>query len=436
MQQNCSARMKKVIIVGSGPAGLLLAHHLVSRGRYQVEIYERRPDPRSTKQSKNRTYPISLQSRGLSAIRDIPGLEEALAEKGILSAGTLIHRKRGKPRSVERKTPVLLIDRNQLVLVLLQQLQRYGPEQVRISFDSTCIGVEPETNTLSIQPAEGNPFSARYDYLVGADGVRSQVRVAMESEGNILCQQSIVPDAYKSVFVPRSSQDGAIELESDRIHTWTLERGIRLVMAPQPGNWLHGTLIFPPDKNPLENCTTVAEVLAYFQDKAPSLACLMTAVEAENLRLSPVSTLLTVRCDRMHVGDRIVFVGDAAHAVSPSIGQGCNASLQDVQVFVQLLDESRDNWEQALPAFTAKRLPDVHALRELSDYSFPRTKRMMLEFVFRLTLGKPLSRWFPKLVKPLPMQLVMEGKLPYSEVLHISKGWIDRVRLSMKDRDS
>ena len=65
----------------------------------------------------------------------------------------------------------------------------------------------------------------------------------------------------------------------------------------------------------------------------------------------------------------ILLIGDAAHAVSPSIGQGCNAALQDVQVFTQVLAQYQDDWAQALPAFTSQRLPDVHALRELSDYS-------------------------------------------------------------------
>jgi hypothetical protein len=32
-------------------------------------------------------------------------------------------------------------------------------------------------------------------------------------------------------------------------------------------------------------------------------------------------------------------MGDAAHAVSPSLGQGCNAALEDVVIFDQLLDE-------------------------------------------------------------------------------------------------
>ncbi len=37
---------KKVMIVGAGPAGLLSAHYLLNRGKYDVTIAERRSDPR------------------------------------------------------------------------------------------------------------------------------------------------------------------------------------------------------------------------------------------------------------------------------------------------------------------------------------------------------------------------------------------------------
>ncbi|MEO0375861.1 MAG: NAD(P)-binding protein, partial [Cyanobacteria bacterium P01_A01_bin.17] len=90
--------MEKIVIIGAGPAGLLLAHYLLRRGRYRVEIYERRPDPRLVKQAHQRTFPLTLQLRGMNAIRSIPDLETALVEKGIWSRGAMLHRKTGNPR--------------------------------------------------------------------------------------------------------------------------------------------------------------------------------------------------------------------------------------------------------------------------------------------------------------------------------------------------
>ncbi|MGD1700027.1 FAD-dependent oxidoreductase [Dapis sp. BLCC M229] len=426
--------MQKVIIIGSGPAGLLLAHYLLSRGNYQVEIYESRLDPRLAKQSNQRTFPIALQSRGLNAIEQIFGLKVALAKKGVWSQGVLIHGKQGQPRRINRKMPTLLIDRNQLNLALLEYLlEKHSQELVTVKFDCSCVDINLESHEAILEHNNGERFTAKYDRLVGADGVRSQVREVLSARSDIQCQQDFIPDVYKSLHVPRITSDKTVELVGNYVHTSTLGKGIRLVLAPQPDDWLHGTLIFPLDNNPLDNCTTDEEVLAYFQENTPFLKSVMRLEDVAVLRQRPVSKILTVKCDRMHVGDRILLVGDAVHAVSPSIGQGCNASLQDVQVFAQCLDRYEDKWEEALPAFTAERLSDVHALRELSDYTFPRSKPMMLEFVFRLTVGKKLRPWFPLLTNPLPMELIMESELPYSEVLKRSEGWINRVKESMQN---
>lgn len=427
---------QKIFIIGAGPAGLLLAHYLLDRGNYQVEIYERRQDPRQLRQSTQRTFPISLQLRGLQAIQAIPGLEEQLVAKGVWAKGAVLHRKQGEPRNIDRQTPLLLIDRNQLVQQLLHDLQKRHGNDVLIQFDYTCEDVNWREQTVTLKPRYGSPFSTGFDRLVAADGARSQVRDVLVAAGDMTCDQETVPDVYKSLFVRRTSPDGMTELAADRIHTWSLGTNKRLLLAPQPDDWLHGTLIFPPQDNPLEPLTSAADVLTYLQTRCPPLGELMTLENAETLRQRPVSTIQTVRCDRMNVGDRIVLLGDAAHAVSPSVGQGCNAALQDVQIFNQLLDEYQDDWSQALPAFTTQRLPEAHALRDLSDYSFPRSKLMSLEFILRLTLGKKLSQWFPPLAdswgKPLPMEMLMETELPYSEVLHQNQDWINRVRRSMR----
>lgn len=88
-----TAPSQKTVIVGAGPAGLLLAHYLLTR-HYTVEIYDRRPHPRTVAPEQSRSFPISLQERGRQALQNIPGLEDAIAHHSIFCQGTVPSQKR------------------------------------------------------------------------------------------------------------------------------------------------------------------------------------------------------------------------------------------------------------------------------------------------------------------------------------------------------
>lgn len=423
---------QKIVIIGAGPAGLLLAHYLLRRGKYRVEIYERRSDFRLTDASQDRTFPISLQERGRKAIREIAGLEEAIILQSVFCNGTKVYRNRGKAREFLRATPILSIDRNRLVMILLQHLsQTYTAEQLTIKFDCQCVQMDRNAKTVTMQSEQGKAFPIEYDRLVAADGARSHIRTSLVQAAGLQCEQNYVPDAYKSVFLSRTNPALGLELEPDKIHGWNRDNKTRMLMVPQPGDQLNGVIIFDAQHNPLLNLSTKEEILAFFQENFPLFGQLMSEEEAENLSKRPVARVLTVRCDRFHDGDNILLIGDAAHAVSPSIGQGCNASLEDVRVFERLLEQYEDDWSLTLPAFTQQRLPDAHALKELSDYSFPRKKWLVIEFFLRLRIHRFLHRWFPQRVKPFVFDLVIDQDLSYSQVLSFSQGWITKVKRSL-----
>jgi len=109
-------------------------------------------------------------------------------------------------------------------------------------------------------------------------------------------------------------------------------------MVPQPGDHLNGVIIFDAETNPLEGLSTKEEVKTFFEENFPLFGQLMSLEEAEALLKRPVARVLTVRCDRFHEGDSVLLIGDAAHAVSPSIDQGCNSSLEDVLILGQFLE--------------------------------------------------------------------------------------------------
>lgn len=423
--------LKKVVIIGAGPCGLLLAHYLLRRGQSQIEIYERRDRQSFAQGTGNRTFPVSLQERGRKAMRGIPGLEEAIAAESVFCQGTVVYQPDRKPRKIPRKNAILTIDRNRLVAIFLRQLtEQYSSDRVKVHFGCECTQVDGTAKTVTLQPQEGDSFTVNYDLLVGADGARSRIREYLQSHTDLQCDRHYVRDAYKSVFLNRLNANLGIELERDRIHAANTGNNTRMILVPQPGDKLHGTIIFDERDNPLEQLTTKEEILAFFQEKFPLFRQLMPESEAEALLQRPVARVLTVRCDRFHDGDRIMLIGDAAHAVSPSIGQGCNSALEDVLILDRLLEQYGDDWEKVLPQFSQQRIPDAHALQELSDYSFPRNKFLIAEFFLRLTIGRLLHQWFPRWFQPFVFDLVLDTDMPYSRVLNLNKSWVNRVKKS------
>jgi 2-polyprenyl-6-methoxyphenol hydroxylase-like FAD-dependent oxidoreductase len=104
---------------------------------------------------------------------------------------------------------------------------------------------------------------------------------------------------------------------------------------------------------------------------------------------------------RWHRG-RMVIIGDAAHAVSPSSGQGASMAIEDAVELARCLRDAPDVAE-ALTAYERLRRPRVEAVvkegRRTSQTKAPnlvgRVMRdlMMRVLVSRVARGDPPSRW-------------------------------------------
>ena len=62
-----------------------------------------------------------------------------------------------------------------------------------------------------------------------------------------------------------------------------------------------------------------------------------------------------------------VLLGDAAHTMTPALGQGLNCGLEDVVVFAQCLKDFDSDLDAALPAYTKARLPDIQAIMTINE---------------------------------------------------------------------
>lgn len=430
---------KKVIIVGAGPTGVLLAHYLLRRQeKYQIDIYECRSDPRIVSFSKSRTYPLSLSERGLSALRKIEDIEEAVKTMGVEIRGTIFYQKNGKKKFIPRRKPLVALDRTNLVIALLNKLtQKYDSSRLNVHFDWRCTQLDFETKTVRFQPvAEAiSPEEAKervvdYDLLIGADGARSVVREHFLSTYRFEYEQKYVTSDYKSIFLPRAEENSEVDLEPGNVHAWRLDDGTVVLILHQYDGTMSGVIYFPRGNKRILELTTTQQVLQFFQDNFPEVGKRIPESEAESFLKRPLSTALTIRCNRYHHSDSVMLIGDAVHSVAPTTSQGCNSALEDVVVFDNLLDEYSDNLAQAIEQFTVRRKPDAHALVELGNNAFPLDKRLYVEYLLKNSLANFLHRLFPKRCSPSLYELISEGTVPYSETLRLYKGWVARVKRS------
>lgn len=112
--------------------------------------------------------------------------------------------------------------------------------------------------------------------------------------------------------------------------------------------------------------------------------------------------------------------------------EGYNASLEDLVIFDNLLDEYSDNLADALTQFTLRRKEDGNALVELGNNTFPLAKGLFIEFIIRELVAKTLHKLLPNRFVPSLSDLIFESSVPYSEILNLYKGWISKVKKANK----
>jgi|EP01046_Picozoa_sp_COSAG06_P017713 kynurenine 3-monooxygenase len=69
----------------------------------------------------------------------------------------------------------------------------------------------------------------------------------------------------------------------------------------------------------------------------------------------PTSPLCTVRCAPFNHGGAALLIGDAAHAIVPFYGQGCNSAFEDVSLLDKLWEEHKHDTAEVFRAFSDQR---------------------------------------------------------------------------------
>src|SRR5205809_1191534 len=416
----------KFVLIGSGLAGGLLAAYLGRRG-YDVDLYERRADPREGNIVGGRSINLALSTRGIYALEEL-GIANEVLRHAIPMRGRMIHDKSGglhfAPYDVDPNKYINSIGRAALNTTVIQAAQRYP--NVRVHFNHRCTDVDLteavaylETPSVEAAVSAANPepqiITARGEAVIGVDGAFSAVRQSMQKKiEKFEYDESYLAHGYKELTIP-PGPDGSWQMEEEALHIWP-RKSFMMIALPNPDGSFTCTL-FWEFKGPrsFESTKTDEDVRRFFDEEFPDAVPLMPTL-LEDFRENPTASLVTIRCPPWFYRDKVALVGDTAHAVVPFYGQGMNAAFEDCVVLDECLGKFSDNRERAFAEYFARRKENADALADLAVENFieMRDKTASKTFRAKKKLDHLLEALLPGIYLPLYTMVTFTG-IPYAK---------------------
>lgn len=352
---SAGGRALDIGIVGCGTAGPAAALFLLRAG-HRVTVYERVAQPGPVGAG------IVLQPSGMAVLAALGLLDEVLAAGAVLDE-LLCETPHGRPVVHLRYADLapdlygLGLHRGVLFGTLFSALRRAPGVQLRLGVEITGCERRGRRRALHLHAGDGS-WHGPHDLLIVADGARSQVRSAPDDGP----PKRVSKYPFGALwFVARDEE----RRFTRRLHQ--VVESTRRMLGLLPTGRGPGASSDPTQGTPLVSLFYSVRV-----DEVPALRRAgLAAWKAEVLRLAPAAAPLLpqirsvedlllseyydVVMERWH-GRDVVYLGDAGHAMSPQLGQGCNLALCDAaQLAACLADPAHPELAEALEAYTRAR---------------------------------------------------------------------------------
>ncbi|MER7972674.1 NAD(P)/FAD-dependent oxidoreductase [Streptomyces sp. NPDC096080] len=334
----------RTLVIGGGIAGTATALGL-RRAGLDVEVYESRPDA-----ARDIGAFLTLASNGMRALTQLDAAGAVgragypLTSMRVLDAGgaEIAHVPLG-----EAADPVLryrCLRRGELSAVLRAEAVRRG---VPVRHGARLTGVEQGPDGVTARFADGT--TATGDLLIGADGLRSAVREALDPG---------VRPVHAGQRVFYGYTDTAPAAPGDALITMVRGSTAAFGYAVSPGgetSWFARVPGGPGAGAGEDTAADRRELLLGLlrQDRTPA-AGLVEATTGELMVTDATEIPIGTRWRH----GRVLLVGDAAHAASPATGQGASMALEDAVVLAKCLRDAPGT-EAALVRYEALRRPRV-----------------------------------------------------------------------------
>lgn len=414
----------KIVIVGAGLCGTLLAIRLAQRG-YTVSLHERRGDMRLEHVDAGRSINLALSSRGLKAL-DKVGLKETILKECIPMKGRMIHPLGGNeffsPYSGRLEDYINSVSRGGLNITLLNEAE--AMDKVSIYFNHKCLGVDLENAIATFKNTEtGETITDTGEIVIGTDGAGSAVRRSMMGKTTKLLfnySQHFLRHGYKELSI-LPAENGAYQIEKNALHIWP--RGSFMIIAlPNLDGSFTVTMFHPFDGAfGFNQLKTRAQVQAFFEKEFPELIPLMPHYLDEYFE-NPVGTLGTIKCYPWQAYGKTLILGDASHAIVPFYGQGMNAAFEDVTILDDILDQHEGDWEKVFSVFQDERVDDANAIADLAIDNFHEMQDRVddEDFMKKRKIEMQLEQQYSDYYSKYSL-VTFKPDLPYSEAMRLGR---------------
>jgi len=251
--------------------------------------------------------------------------------------------------------------------------------------------------------------------------VYSTVRRSLMHWERVDFSQVHIECAYKELSIPPTAQGDWALPNHNGLHIWPRHE-FMLIALPNPNKTFTATLFAPMEgPNGFSSLTTPARISSWFEQQFPGSAELFPSL-VEQFQESPTSNLLSIKCRPWHFADRIVIMGDAAHAVVPFYGQGMNSGFEDALMFDELWEQFGGQVGKVIEQFSLQRQPAADALADLSIQNYREMSSLTATrwFVAKKHLESVLYTLMPETWIPL-YTMVSFTRMPFHHALARAK---------------
>jgi kynurenine 3-monooxygenase len=406
-----------ITIVGAGPAGCLLALLLARRGT-PVQLYERGADPSLKPTAAGRSINLALAARGIRALREA-GVMDRVAPLLVTMRGRRLH-ETGQPEQFlaygqRPREMIHSVSRAGLTRCLTEAVRAHAarePAAVQLQFGQQCVGYEP--GKLQLQDvASGRRYVVDAQRIIGADGGGSALRHSLAEQLGFEVTEDRLAHDYKELAIPAAG--GQPPLAMDGLHIWP-RGGFMLIALPNADGSFTATLFLPrsgPDS--FEQLASGTGARDFFAREFPDAMRMIPNLDAQ-FKAHPQGLLGTIRCPQWRDGERLLLVGDAAHAIVPFHGQGMNCAFEDCRILDGLLASDPD---RAFARFETDRRADCEAIAimALENYAEMRDTVRDPRFQRQKSLSLALERAHPERFIPRYSMVMFHDEIPYSVAL-------------------